>query len=167
VIADGKVEWETTEDGGGSLHVRQLDLPTFLDARKLYGENAADLPSSLVLSAVATSGFTDGHGTINITGGSFRLGAATFQIEPVEFDAADQSNVTLRATFTSDAGKIEWSLPLTNLSHEFHPHVRGTGLSQEEILARVFFGKPAQELTAEEKKEIESKRSIYFPPPEQ
>ena len=166
-IADGKVEWETTEDGGGSMHVRQLDLPGYIDARKLFGERAADLPSDLVLSAVATSGFTDGHGTMNITGGSFRLGAATFQVEPVEFGAADQSSATLRAVSTSDAGKIEWSLPLANPSHEFHPRFSSPSLSPEEILAHVFFGKSAQDLSSEEKKEIDSKRAIYFPPPEQ
>ncbi|HEY3898439.1 MAG TPA: hypothetical protein VGM54_07490 [Chthoniobacter sp.] len=166
-IADGKLEWETTEDGGGSLHVRKLDLPSYIDARKLFGEKAADLPSDLVLSAVATSGFTDGHGTINITGGNFRLGAATFQIEPEEFGAPEQSSATLRAVFTSDAGKIEWSLPLANLGHEFQPRFSSPSLSPEEILAHVFFAKAAQDLSPEEKKEVDSKRSIYFPLPEQ
>jgi hypothetical protein len=119
------------------------------------------------LSAVATSGFTDGHGTIDITGGSFRLGAATFQIEPLEIGAADQSSATLRAVSTTDAGKIEWSLSLANVGHEFHPHLSSASLSPEEILARVFFGKAVQELSPEEKKEIGTKRAIYFPLPEQ
>jgi len=167
VVAEGKLEWNTTDDGGGSLHVRQLDLPSFIDARKLFGEQAADLPGDLVMSAVATSGFTDGHGTMNITGGSFRLGVATFQIEPVEFAAAEQSGTTLQAVCSTDAGKIVWALPLASLGKEFHPRLRSTGMPPEEILARVFAGKPYADLNDQEKKKIDARRAVYFPTPEQ
>ena len=167
VFADGKLEGETTSDGGGSLHVRHLDLPAFLDGRKLFGDQAADLPSDLVLSAVATSGFTDGQGSVNITGGSFRLGMATFQIEPLQFETSDQSGVTLQAVASTDAGKITWSLPLSNLAKDYHPRLSATGIPPEEVLASVFVGKPYAELTPEEKKAVDARRPIYFPPPEQ
>jgi hypothetical protein len=166
-IAEGKAEWNSTADGGGSLHIRQLDLAAFLDGQKIFGEQAADFPSDITLSAVATSGFSDGHGTVKITGGNFRLGAATFQIEPVEFTTAEQSRVKLQAADTTDAGKIIWSVPLANLGKEYHPHLASPGMKPEDIIARVFAGKAYEELTPEEKKAVDDRKQTYFPTPEQ
>jgi hypothetical protein len=163
VAADGKLEMNGTQDGGGSVHARQLDLAALIDPRKIYGDHAADLPSDLVLSAVATSGFSDGGGTLKIIGGSFRLGASTFQIEPVEFNKAEQSGAIVQAVLKTDAGNIVWALPLANIGQEFHPHFICPGLSPAEILAQVFAGRPYGQLSADEKQAVEARLPAYFP----
>jgi len=166
LAADGKLEMIRTADGGGSIHARDLDPASFIDARRLYGEQAAELPSELVLSAVATSGFDDGGGSMKIVGGSFRLGVLTFQIEQVEFTKMEEYGTKLRAVSKTDAGDILWTLPLANFGEEFHPKLSCTGLAPTEIVARVFAGKPYQELSPEEKPAIDARVPIYFPPTE-
>ena len=162
VTADDKLEIDGAKDGGGSVHVRQLDLAAFIDPRKIFGDHAADLPSDLILSAVAISGFSDGNGTIKIVGGSFHLGASTFQIEPVEFSKEEQSGAILQAVLKTDAGIIVWALPLANFGQEYHPHFICPGLAPSEILAHVFAGRYYGELNAEEKQAIDAKLPAYF-----
>ena len=166
LAADGRLEINGMSDGGGAIHTRDLELAGFLDARRLYGEQAADLPGELVLSAVAGPGFDEGRGSMKIVGGSFRLGVLTFQIEQSEFTKFEQYATTVKAVSKTDAGDIFWTLPLANLGQEYHPRLASTGLSPTETLARVFAGKPYTDLNAEEKKAIDARVPIYFPPPE-
>ncbi|MDQ3621699.1 MAG: hypothetical protein M3463_04305 [Verrucomicrobiota bacterium] len=159
--ADGKLEMATTADGGHALHVRKLDLPALLDATELYGPAAADFPSDLVLEAVAAH-----DGPLKIVSGSFRLGVATFQIEPAEFAAADRANATVQAVLRTVAGEIRWSLPLKDVPIQFRPRLSASAeLAPAEILARVFAGKPHAELDAEEKRAIDVQLPVYFPVP--
>ncbi|MEP6667926.1 MAG: hypothetical protein ABJF10_02170 [Chthoniobacter sp.] len=166
LAADGRLEVTGTADGGGAIHTRDLDLPSFLDAPRLFGNQAADLPSELVLTATAGPGFDEGQGAMKIVGGSFRVGVLTFQIEQVDFTKMVQYDTTVKAVSKTDAGDILWTLPLANFGQEYHPRLAATGLAPTEILARVFAGKPYQELSAEEKQAVDVRVPIYFPPPE-
>lgn len=160
--AEGKVEVATTAEGGHALHVRHLDIAAFLDARKLYGEEAAEFPSDLVLEAVAAPE----DGPLKIVSGSFRLGVVTFQIEPAEIAAADQSKAALHAVLRTGAGEIRWSLPLKNWPVECRPVFSSQPeLPPTEILARVFAGKRYAELSAEEKRGIDARLPVYFSTP--
>lgn len=171
VFADGNLEINGTADGGGSIHARQVDLASFIEPKKIFGGQAADLPSELVLNAVAAPGFTNGNGTMKIEGGSFRLGVATFQIEPLEFTKAGQSSAVLQAVFKTDAGNILWQLPLAHFGDEYHPLLMSPGMTATEILSRVFVGRPYEQLSADEKKAIDARvpvyeKPVYFPPVE-
>jgi len=170
VFADGNLEINGTANGGGSIHARQVDLASFLDPKKIFGEQTADLPGDLVLDAVAGPGFATGNGTMKITGGSFRLGVATFQIQPLEFTKAGLSGAVFQAVFKTDAGDILWQLPLARFGDEYHPRLMSQGMATTEILSRVFAGRPYEQLTAEEKKAIDARvpvyeKPVYFPPP--
>jgi len=90
---------------------------------------------------------------------------ATFQIEPLEFGAEEQSGAILQAVLKTDAGNIVWALPLADVGREFHPHFISTGMFTEEILARVFAGRPYGQLSAEEKQAVDARRPAYFPSP--
>jgi len=166
LTAGDKVEAAVTDEGDTAVQVRGLDLPAFLDARKLFGEQAGDLPGDLKLNLAAGQGFGDGRGRVKVIGGNFRLGVSTFEIQPLEFAEAEQSGAILQAILKTDAGNIVWALPLANFGHEYHPHFISTGLSPEETLARVFAGKPYGELNADEKQAVDERRPIYFPPVE-
>ncbi|MEZ0255422.1 MAG: hypothetical protein ACAI37_09085, partial [Chthoniobacter sp.] len=85
LMDDGKLEINVAADGSASVRARQVDLASYIDPKKMFGAQAADLPSEVVLSAAAAPGFSDGNGSMKILGGSFRLGASTFQIQPLEF----------------------------------------------------------------------------------
>jgi len=160
--AEGKVEMATMADGGHVLRVRQLDLPALLDATKLYGPEAADFPRDLVLEAVSASE----NGSVKIVGGRFRLGVATFEIEPAEIAAADQPKASLNAVLRADAGEIRWSLPLNDVPIHFRPRFSSdAGLAPTEILARVFAGKTYADLSAEEKRAIDARLPVYFSTP--
>lgn len=160
---NGQLELNATKDGGGTMHVRQLDLASLVDPKKLFGQESGDMPSDLALNAVATSGYSDGTGTMKIVGGSFRLGTATFQIEPVEFTKAEQEHAVLEAVSKSTAGEIHWALPLGNFGNEFRPRFLKSSLPPNEILAQVFTGKSYGELSADEKKSIDARIPVYFP----
>ncbi|MDR3401851.1 MAG: hypothetical protein P4L99_05060 [Chthoniobacter sp.] len=133
--ADGRLEMIRTADGGGSMHARDLELANYIDAHKLFGAQAADLPGELVVSAVATPGYDEGRGSMKIVGGSFRLGVLTFQIEQVEFTKLVEYDTTVKAVSKTDAGDIVWTLPLANFAEEYHPRLACAGLSPTEILA--------------------------------
>ena len=161
-VADGALEIATMVDGGQALHVRHLDLPAWLDARKLYGEQAADFPTDLVLEAVAAPE----DGPRKILSGTFRLGVVTFQIEPAEIAAADQPKASMTAIARTDAGEIRWTLPLNDPPIHFRPRFSSSpDLAPTEILARVFAGKSYAELNAEEKRATDVRLPVYFSTP--
>jgi len=157
--ADSKLEIATTADGGQALHIRGLDLPSWIDATKIYGAQAADLPTELVIEAVAAPE----DGPLKIVGGMFRLGTALFEIEPAEFTKDQQATAKLQAVWRSPGGEIRWSLPLETAFTEFRPRLTSTAdLPPTEILARVFAGKPYAELSTEERRGIDLRIPIYF-----
>ncbi len=157
--ADGKVEIATTADGGHALHVKNLDLATFLDPRKLYGKEAADFPSDLVIEAVAAPE----DGPLTIVSGSFRLGVTTFQIERGEIAGMDSGKAVLRAVWRTGAGEIRWTLPLKDWPMECRPVFSSEPeMEPREILARVFAGKKYAELNAEEKQAVDARIPVYF-----
>lgn len=163
VAWDGKLEINETKEGGGTLHARQLDLASLIDPRKLFGDQAAELPNDLVLNAVIAPGFDAGNGTMKIVDGSFRLGTAKFEIQPVEFAKAALAHLNLKAVAKTDAGAIMWSLPLANFGTEYQPRLIAAGMPQTEILAQIFAGRPYEQLSAEEKKAIDARVPVYFP----
>ena len=159
--ADGKLEIATTADGGQALHISGLDLSAFIDAKKIYGAQAADLPAELVLEAVAAPE----DGPLKIVSGWFRLGTAKFDIEPAEITRDQSATAKLQAVWKSDVGEIRWSLPLEKALTEFRPRLTSTAdLPPTEILARVFAGKPYAELSTEERRGIDLRIPIYFAP---
>jgi hypothetical protein len=160
--ADGKVVIETTSEGGHAMHIRHLELATYLDPRKLYGPEAADFPSDLVLETVdAPEG-----GSSKIISGSFRLGVTTFQIEPAEIAAVDSAKAALHAVWRTGAGEIRWTLPLKDWPMQCRPVFSSQPeLPPTEILARVFVGKPYAELDAEEKRAVDARMPVYFSTP--
>lgn len=158
---EGKVEVATTADGGHTLQVRELDLPVLLDAKKLYGPDAADFPSALVMDAVAAP---DG-GPLQIVSGSFRLGVAIFQIEPAEI-VANQEDAVVQAVARVDAAEIRWILPLKELPIHFRPRLTAhPEIPPTEILARVFTGKAYAALSADEKRSVDARLPAYFSAP--
>jgi hypothetical protein len=158
---DNRVELATTADGGHGLKVRHLDLPTLLDAKKLYGADAAEFPSDLVLEAVTEPE----EGPLRVLGGSFRLGVATFQIVPSEIPRNDQENAALQAVLPIDGGEIRWSLPLREFPIHFRPRLTATPeLPPTEILARVFTGRSYSKLDADEKRSSDARVPAYFAP---
>jgi len=163
---DGKLEISGTADGGGSIRARQVDLASYIDPKKIFGEQAADLPNEVVLSAVASPGFVDRNGTMKIAGGSFRLGASTFQIQPLEFSKAVQNVMSLKAVLKTEAGSITWELPLANLGDEYHPHLSSPDMAPKDAVSRVFTGHPYSQLNAEQKKEIDARVPVYSSPTE-
>jgi len=166
VVADGKLEVNEAVDGSGALHARQLDLAGLIDPRKLFGNQAADLPGDLVLNAVVGKGFEEGNGTMKIVDGSFRLGTATFEVQPLEFSKAALEHINLKAVAKTDAGNITWSLPLAKFGSEYHPTLAGQEMSPGDVLAHIFAGKPYDQLSAEEKKTIDARIPVYFSPVE-
>lgn len=161
--ADGKLEIATTADGGQALHVSGLDLGAFIDAKKIYGAQAADLPSELVLEAVAAPE----DGPLKIVSGWFRLGTAKFDIESAEITKDQSTTAKLQAVWKSDAGEIRWSVPLEEIFTKFRPSLTSTtDLPPTEILARVFAGKPYAELSTEERRGIDLRIPVYFSPEE-
>jgi hypothetical protein len=166
LTAGDKVEAAVTDEGDTAVQVRGLDLPAFLDARKLFGEQAADLPGDLKLNLAAGQGLAGEGRRVKVIGGSFQLGVATFEIQPLEFAEAERAGTILQAILKSAAGNIVWALPLADFPHDYHPHFISTGLSPEETLARVFAGKSYGELSADEKQTVDERRPIYFPPVE-
>lgn len=163
LMDDGKLEINVAADGGGSVHARQVDLAGYIDSKKIFGDQAADLPSEIVLSAEAAPGFSDGNGSMKISGGSFRLGASTFQIQPLEFTKAAQNGASLKAVLKTDVGNITWELPLANFGDEYHPQLTSPAMEPREAVSRVFTGRSYQQLSAEEKKEIDARVPVYFP----
>jgi len=159
--AEGKLEIATTADGGQAVHVNGLDPGAFIDAKKIYGAQAADLPTELVLEAVAAPE----DGPLKIVSGWFRLGTAKFDIEPAEITKDQSTTAKLQAVWKSDAGEIRWSLPLEKAFTEFRPSLTSTAdLPPTEILARIFAGKPYAELSSEERRGIDLRVPIYFAP---
>ncbi len=159
--ADGKLEIATTADGGQALRANGLDLGAWLDFTKIYGAQAADIPSNLVLDAVAPPE----DGPVKILGGRFRVGTAAFEILPTEFTSDQGVTAKLEAVWKSDAGEIRWTLPLANALKDYRPRLSSpTDLPPTEILARVFAGKPYGELTTEERRAIDLRIPIYFAP---
>ncbi len=157
--AEGKVEIDTNADGSRSLHVRNLNPAEFFDARKLYGKEAADFPSDLVIEATAASE----DGPLTIVSGSFRLGVTTFQIEPGEIAEADSGKAALHAVWRTGAGEIRWTLPLKDWPVECRPVFSSQPeLEPREILARVFAGKKYEELSVEEKQAVDARIPVYF-----
>lgn len=161
--AGDQLEIGITKDGNGVLQIRELDLGSFLDPAALFGKDAAELPNHLVLTVARTGGLGSEPGKIKVVGGSFRLGAATFEVEPLVFSEGQQAGVILQAVANTEAGKIVWALPLAEFGKEYHPHFINTGLPPEEVLARVFAGKPYAQLDAQEKRAVEARRAVYFP----
>jgi len=166
LMDDGKLEINVAADGSGSVRARQVDLAGYIDPKKIFGEQAADLPSEVVLSATAAPGFSEGNGSMKIAGGSFRLGASTFQIQPLELTKAAQNGASLKAVLKTDAGSITWELPLANFGDEYHPQLTSPGMEPREAVSRVFTGRSYQQLSAEEKKEIDARVPVYFTPTE-
>lgn len=157
--ADGKVEVATTADGGHALHVKHLDLAAYLDPHKLYGEQAADFPSDLVLEAAEAA---EG-GALKIVSGSFQLGVAKFQVEPAEYAADESDKAALQAVLRTEAGEIRWQLPLKDWPVQCRPVFSSQPeLPPKEILAQVFAGKKYEELGPEEKPAIDARLPVYF-----
>jgi hypothetical protein len=152
----------TTAEGGQALHVRHLDVGAYLDARKLYGEEAADFPSDLMLEGVVAP---EG-GPLKIVSGSFRLGVQTFKIEPREVDANAANKAMLEAVLRTEASEIRWSLPLEDWPVVCRPVFSSKPeLPLQEILARVFVGKSYAELDAEEKRAVDRRMPVYSSTP--
>lgn len=163
LLDDGRLEISGTADGAGSVRARQVDLASYIDPKKVFGDQAADLPSEVVVSAVATAGFADGSGSMKIAGGSFRLGVAKFQIQPLEFTKADQNAAVLKAVLKTDAGEIVWELPLANFGDDYRPRLTSPGMPPEEAVSRVFTGRSYQQLSPEERKAVDERVEVYIP----
>lgn len=159
--ADDKVQVEATAGGGHALHVSHLDLGAFLDAAKLYGKDAADFPSDLVLEATQSS---EDHVT-QIVSGSFRLGATTFQIQPGKLPTGEEEGEPeLVATARTGAGEIRWTLPLADWPGQYRPVVTSSPeIPLREILAQIFTGKKYADLTVEEKQSVDARLPAYTP----
>lgn len=163
--ADGKLQAASTDDGGRTLKANHLDPGAFLDAAKLYGKNAADFPSDIVLEATEAPD----DATVQIASGSFHLGVATFEIQAATIDKDDEDEPPeLVATARIGSDEIRWHLPLDNFPEEYHPTLSSNpGLPPQEILARIFTGKQYADLTPEEKQAIDARVPVYFPKPPQ
>ena len=160
--ADGKVQAMTTDDGGHTLRLNHLDAGTFLDAAKLYGKDAADFPADLVLEAAELPD----DGTVQIASGSFRLGVATFQIQPGKIDKDNDDDSEIVAVARVGADEIRWHLPLSNWPEEYRPNFSSDPeLPPNEILARILAGKQYADLTPEEKQAVDVRVPAYFPKP--
>lgn len=160
----GTLRIDIDPDGAAKLHAADLDLDAALELAP-YG-----LPKDVNLKAELKP-ITDSDGTaeksrLEIRGGDFTLGVAKFQIEPMTLEAAkdERPEIAIRSVCRKGDEVIVLDTTLITASGRIVQRLSAEpALPPRDVVAKVFFGKPYGELSAEGQAAIDVKVPIYTP----
>lgn len=155
---ENRIHLESKPDESVIVQCRGLNIDEYF---------AGTMPRELTVDAVRTDVPGTMFHSVEIRGGSFKLGQKRFELRPQTLERYDEGSEIQFTAATCRDGDIEIDYDLT-ISGEPNqmPQIRQQvssrpSMDQREILARIFHGMKASELNDAERKDLDAKSTAF------
>ena len=158
-IFEGKLTVATQPDHSAVTQCQGLNLDEYFDAV---------LPRELTVTTIQSEDLQTLN-SLEIRGGSFKLGKRTFVITPQKLERLAEDNRISTTLATSDEGGIQMSYGITVLDNEHgvpaicQQITANPPMSPREVLAQLFYAKSVTELSESEQQELDKISASFRP----